>query len=61
MNDQLGSYRGSSRQGQREAGEAEQGGQEILNQGKPPRGRRELEMASEGKLGGQRIQDGLQS
>ena len=41
--------------------EAEQGGQEILNQGEPPRGRGELETASEDKLGGQRIQDGLQS
>lgn len=39
-------------------GNSEPGGQEIL---KPPRGRRELEMASEDKLGGQRIQDGLQS
>lgn len=41
MNSQLGSYCGSSRKGSREAGAAERGGQEILNQRKPPIGRGE--------------------
>lgn len=39
MNSQLGSCCGSSRKGGREARAAERGGQEILNQRKPPTGR----------------------